>query len=91
MKYSVLWTAYAETNLVRLWVDSTNRNALSESVAKIDRELGNGPLSIGESRDPGERILFELPLAVKYRVAESDRKVLVFAIWLVPRQDHHSQ
>lgn len=87
MKYTVLWTDFAEGNLARLWIDSTHRAAVAAAAERIDRDLKHRPADVGESREINHRIHFEFPIAVKFRISEEDRTVFVYAVWSIDRSD----
>lgn len=81
MKYTVVWLASVEGSLIRLWLDSRLRLAVTEAADRIDLLLKRDPLGVGESRHGDLRILFEKPLGVHYRVAEADRTVKITDVW----------
>lgn len=83
MIYTVTWKPAAEEELARLWVASTDRQALASAADQIDRELREDPAHKGESRSGDARILILPPLQVTYRVLEEDRQVLVGAVKLL--------
>ncbi len=81
MNYSVLWLPAAEGELATIWVDSTDRTAVTRAAAELDRRLAaNGP-GEGESRPNNKRITFARPLAVLFHVKESTRTVSVVRVW----------
>jgi hypothetical protein len=82
MKYHVLWVPGAEQRLADLWLNATDRGAITKAPHAIDQRLRDDPLDDGESRPGGRRILFETPLAVLYRVIEQDMFVHVLHVWL---------
>jgi hypothetical protein len=82
MKYTVLWVPGAEQRLAELWMDATDRDAITKASHAIDQQLKTDPLNQGESRPRGRRVLFESPLGVLYRVEEQDMIVRVYHVWL---------
>jgi plasmid stabilization system protein ParE len=86
-EYTVLWTPTAERDLADLWGTSDERNRIADAADSIDRALKHDPFAVGESRSGGNRIIFEPPLAVIYKVREADRIVLVTAIWRTERRN----
>jgi len=88
--YTVAWprplveTTLAEF-LLRAMEDGTGSAAVTSAMVKIDRVLSTSPIDAGESRDGGERIVFESPLGVTYRVRESERVVEVVLVHYLPR------
>jgi hypothetical protein len=81
MNWTVVWLPAAEKELAALWLDPINRPQLSPAADKIDGLLRRDPLVLGESREGNQRIAFENPLAVLYRVKEPDRLVEVIHVW----------
>jgi mRNA-degrading endonuclease RelE of RelBE toxin-antitoxin system len=81
MTFSVAWLPDAAEEYLELWLDAETREAVSSAGTKIDAALSIRPTDVGESRSGNIRILFELPLAVIYRVDFVERKVLVARIW----------
>jgi hypothetical protein len=43
MKYTVLWTPYAESKLAELWMQASSRQSVSEAADKIDEFLRQNP------------------------------------------------
>jgi hypothetical protein len=82
MKYTVLWVPGAEQRLADLWMNASDRSAITKASHSIDQQLKTDPLNHGESRPGGRRILFESPLGVLYRVEEQDMIVRVYHVWL---------
>lgn len=75
MKYTVVWRPFAERTLTNLWIDSKDRQAITNAADTMDTLLRNDPLSVGESRDDGVRLLYVAPLAVYYDVFPQDQSV----------------
>ena len=82
MSHTVDWSRRSQDELADLWTNATNRGAVTAAADEIDRLLARDPLGVGESRDGGNRILFEPPLAVLYRVDGRRRRVVVVAAGL---------
>ena len=80
MNYTVVWKRSADDSLVELWMNSTDRTAITAAVKEIDAQLGQSPLEAGESREIDYRILCILLLVVAYRVSEDDRLVTVVKV-----------
>ncbi len=62
MRYMVLWTPTAERFLAEIWLDATDRNAVTQAAHALDQALRNDAHLCGESREGDLRILFEPPL-----------------------------
>ena len=80
MNYTVTWQPFALNRLAELWMAAADRNAVAEASDRIDAVLADNPLTAGEGRDGNERILFDRPLAVGFRVDQGNRTVAVFTV-----------
>jgi hypothetical protein len=81
MIFTVIWLPATEQELAALWLDATTRSRITVAADNIDRLLRRNADQVGESREKDQRILFEDPLAVLYRVKEQDRLVEVIHVW----------
>ena len=77
MKFTVVWKPSAELELAQFWEAAHDRQAITTAANAIDRRLAQSANWAGESREGDDRILFERPLAVTYRVSQADRMVVV--------------
>jgi hypothetical protein len=84
MKFTVVWSRYAEAELASRWMSSSNRGEVSRAALAIDRQLQRDPDTKGESRSHGLRILLVSPLGVTFSVSIEDRKVEVLDVWEIP-------
>jgi hypothetical protein len=82
MKWTVVWRPPTEDNLADLWVDASDRNAISQAADTIDQILRSDPYAFGESRSGNTRILIIEPLAVVYDVLPDDCLVMVTSVRL---------
>ncbi len=83
MKFHVAWTNFAEQELVQIWLGARDRARLTEVIARMERELQSIPEKIGESREPGFRILIDSPLGIHFEVIGEDRLVQVMNVWRI--------
>ena len=83
MNYAVIWTKAAIDQLAQAWIDAKDRTAVQKASNRIDAMLGMQPWAHGESRSGNDRLLFESPLAVFYRIDDADRKVFVLSVKLI--------
>jgi hypothetical protein len=83
MIYTVVWTKQAMDLLAHVWNGATDRQAVTDASDEVDRALRRDAHLRGESRENGDRILFEPPLGVHFRVSEPDRIATVFYVWAV--------
>jgi hypothetical protein len=81
MNYQVLWKPEAERRLTEIWLNSSNRQAVTDAARMIDTRLGHNPGDQGESRDTNTRILFVAPLAVVFKVRPRKKTVHVLTVW----------
>jgi hypothetical protein len=84
MNYTVIWKPSAEQELALIWINASNRRAITAAANRIDTLLRVDPLTQGESRTGGTRVLFQPPLAVLIEVKEEDRLVAVLKVWRIP-------
>src|SRR2546423_527403 len=64
------------------WTPSPDGAAVTAASDRIDRLLAADPLNAGESRDGDDRILFDQPLGVIFRVDRAARVVFVLTVGL---------
>ena len=83
MKYEVVWTTSAESDLANVWLDAVDRSAVSLAADEIDQELASTPLSFGIARKSSVDRYTEVgPLGVAYEVVEDDKRVYVRHVYL---------
>jgi hypothetical protein len=80
MKWTVIYRPAAADELAAIWLNAENRPAVASAADAIDKHLGIDPLSAGESRAEGSRVLIEDPLAVFFDVNVQDRTIAVWAV-----------
>jgi hypothetical protein len=83
MKWTVLWKPDAEGDLAELWVNSVDRQAITDAANRIDVVLRKDPLNTGESRSDDDRIHADCPLGILFTVDVMDRKVHVERVWRI--------
>lgn len=57
MQYTVIWSPDALKQLTEVWLNATDRNAVTTAVDQIDRLLSSSPTNQGESRFEDRRVL----------------------------------
>jgi hypothetical protein len=82
-RYSVLWTAKAESQLAEAWAAATDRSSVTSAANRLDADLAVDPFAVGESRPDNYRIEVRGVLAIIYRVSELDRIVCVVRVWRI--------
>ena len=80
MKFTVVGKPAAERQLADIWLEATDRQAVTSASETIESALATRPEEIGESRPLGCRLAFIAPLAITYRVTTADRLVEVVSI-----------
>lgn len=81
MKYTVHWHPLAEQELTKIWLETGDRDEITEAALEIDRILERDPIEASESRADELRILYVPPLGVKFAVNLDRRLVLVASVW----------
>jgi plasmid stabilization system protein ParE len=82
IRYTVVWSTPALSQLAQLWIDAGDRDAVNTAAASIDRELAANPESKGEGLHEGLRAFEAQPLYVLYTASEPDRLVRVVRLRL---------
>jgi plasmid stabilization system protein ParE len=79
--FTVRWKRIARDRLAELWMQASDRSAVTAAANRIDVLLQFDPDNQGESRDRGRRLLVEPPLGVIFRVNHQKRIVYVLRVW----------
>lgn len=90
MIYEVVWLDGAVEELRRILraADVTTQAAIERAVPRVNDRLAIAPYTQGESRGRRDiRILFELPLTVRYRIERFAGSVLVLRAQLVGKRN----
>ena len=83
MRFTVIWSQAAINDLATIWMQVTDRNAITQASREIDRMITNDPQYVGESRPGNERVAFADPLGFRFEVVVDDLRVTVGAVWLI--------
>ncbi len=81
MRCTVIWVPSAEQELARAWMNSNDREAVTNAAFAIDQLLAQDPDTRGEVRFDTVRTLSVPPLGVDFEVVEEDRLVYVLSVW----------
>ena len=81
MRFIVRWLANALQKLAQVWLAAPDRNAITQATNRIDARLERDPHGESESRGGRDRVLFEAPLGVLFRIDETKRFVYVMSVW----------
>ena len=84
MNFTVVWVPAAEQELAAVWLRSADRDAVTTAVDALERRLATAPQTEGESREGTERVTFERPVAINFRVDAVGRRVVVGRVWEYP-------
>ncbi len=83
MSYSVTWLPSAQDALLRIIMSRPDRGAVVKALEGLGDTLEReGPVA-GESREGEFRVLFELPLAIKFFVEDVESIVTVVEVWVI--------
>lgn len=83
MNYRIVWVQAQLKRIANVWdtLDPKERHTVSQALDKIDYQLQDQPLNVGESRSIAtDRILVEPPFAIWYRVHERLRVVQIYFV-----------
>ena len=80
MRYTVVWLSSALDDLMAIWTNAYDRQAVSDAADGIEQILRTDPVLRGETIMGSLRVLLSEPLQVIYRVMEDDRTVQVVAL-----------
>ena len=80
MNYSVEWTDDAEKQLAALWTHAPDKDEVTAAANRFEFLLRRDPLAQGESRGGNDRLMFEEPLSVYYRVDPANHIVWVISV-----------
>jgi hypothetical protein len=77
--YTVTWHQQALDELTEVWTAASRRQAVADSVNRIDRALRIDPAAKGVEFY-GDRLLVILPLPIVYTVRDEDRTVEILSV-----------
>lgn len=80
MKYMVIWLPDAQDQLAELWMNATDRNAVTQATHQIDQILAQDPSMAGEDFY-GDRLLIVPPLQIVFAIRPEDLIVEVQLVW----------
>ena len=87
MRYTVGWSASAQSELAEVWLETVDREAVTAASNEIDAFLAVSPNDPRCEVVAGKGILIIGPLGVEYRIRERDRFVVVVNAWKVTSED----
>jgi hypothetical protein len=80
MNYSVDWTDEADKQLADIWINASDRDDVTAAANRVEFLWRRDPLGQGESRAGDDRLMFEEPLSVYYRVDPVNHMVWVISV-----------
>jgi hypothetical protein len=83
MRWTVVWHPDAINRLAEIWLEATDRNAVTRSAHVIDHAIRDDPERKGVDFY-GDRLYDEAPLSVVYRMSEPDCLVTVLDVIYYP-------
>jgi hypothetical protein len=83
MIWTVSWVPTAWNELATLWINGSDRQAISKAADAIDAGLRRDPYANSESREGNDRVIFKQPLGIRFSVSDADRLVTVRAVWRI--------
>jgi hypothetical protein len=82
MRWTVVWRNSALDDLAAIWLNATDRRAVTEAANRIDQTLRTDADQKGEDFY-GDRLYVDGPLAVTFSVNADDCIVRVLQVWAV--------
>ena len=89
MKFTVVWSRDAESDLGQSWIDADSRVRADITVAAnfCDEMLATNAHRIGESRSGKRRVVVIPPLVIHFEVIVDDRFARVLSIHVISSND----
>jgi hypothetical protein len=76
--FRVVFRPQADRDLVDLWLESDNQQAITTAVDRLVRNLESDPFQVGESRGAMRRIALDWPVGIEFEVDENAGVVQVY-------------
>ncbi len=73
IRYTVVWHENAQDELARLWMEASDRRAITAAADVIDKHLSGDAPDRGAVAEGSTRVLIVPPLRVLFFVSELDR------------------
>lgn len=83
--YNVEWLLSTVGELADLWnrADSTLQDSIGRAADLLDEQLRVDPFAQSESRPDDDRVCFEFPLGITFRLEPDGRTITILRVWLV--------
>ena len=85
MKYTVTFSAFAESQLATIWLRARNQQAVADASDHMESMLRKDPENVGVARVDGRRAIAKPPLGFTYEIHAEDRRVIVVSVRYLPR------
>jgi len=82
-RYTVVWVQSAQNELADIWLNATDRNAVTVATQLIDQELSENAPTKGNDLSEGLRSLFAPPIKVIFTVRKEDRLTEVLLVRII--------
>ena len=83
MSYAVAWLPSAQDALLQIVLSRADRADVVQALDNLGRVLARDGVVAGESRVGEFRVLFELPLAVKFTADANKQEVTIVEVWAI--------
>lgn len=80
IRYTVVWHEDVQNQLAQIWLDASDRNAVTSAAHAVDQCLANDAESQGVEVEGGLRELLVPPLQLVFFVSEPDRMVRILDV-----------
>lgn len=84
MKYTVVFSPFADYQLADIWLRAKNRQQIANASNEIETMLRRGADQLGLPRRNGRRVIVKPPLVFTFEVSMEDRLVTVLSIRYLP-------
>ena len=83
MNYFVDWRPAAHERLEQIWMAATDKRDVLRAANRIDYLLAKNPRLDDATSMGEESTLIVEPLAVDFRVSETEHKVFILSVWMI--------
>jgi hypothetical protein len=84
MRYTVDWSDDATDSLAAIWLQATDRRAVTAAESRIDRLLASDPQANGVHLSEGLWEIVDPPLIARYEIDPASRTVKVTQVGMLP-------
>jgi len=80
MAIDFIWMADAEAELAEIWLQSSDRNGITEAADEGEAQIRANPGGCGESQDGDSRVMFSGQLVIRWRWNAVKKKATIFQV-----------